>query len=64
MKNCPESIAALFRFLVEHHEYNKKVQEDDIRPTLSFYDNVPDRARRLLCEIFNTQSRAKLGFHV
>lgn len=62
MKNCPENIAALFRFLDEHHEYNKKIQKEDIRRTLSSYTSVPDRARRLLYEIFKTQSQVKLGF--
>jgi hypothetical protein len=60
MKNCPENIAALFRFLVEHHEYNKKIQEDDIKMTLDSCGSVDHRALLLLRRIVDTQSQPNL----
>jgi hypothetical protein len=60
MTNCPKNIQDLFDFLVANNEYNKTVQEEDIRRTLASYDTVEERARRLLYEIVNTQSQPKL----
>lgn len=60
MTNCPQNIQDLFDFLFANHEYNKIVQEEDIRRTLASYDTVEERALRLLHEIVNTQSQPKL----
>lgn len=62
MKNCPENIKALFDFLVENHAHNKNVQEGVVRRMLASVENVPDRARYLLYEIFKTQTQPRLGF--
>jgi hypothetical protein len=60
MIESPANVRAVFEFLARNHEYNKKIQEEDIRSTFSPYDNVADRALRLLYEIVNTQSQPKL----
>lgn len=60
MKNWPETIEKLYRFLDKHQDNNKQVQENDIRRTLAGYDSVEERALRLLYEIVNTQSQPKL----
>ena len=56
----PKNIEKLFEFLRENHEYNKKIQEDDINRTLASYGTVEERALRLLYEIVNTQSQPKM----
>jgi hypothetical protein len=60
MTKRPKNIEDLFEFLRENHEYNKIVQEADIRRTLASCGTVEERARRLLYEIVNTQSQPKL----
>ena len=60
MTKRPQNIEDLFEFLRENHEYNKIVQEEDIRRTLASCGTVEERARRLLYEIVNTQSQPKL----